>query len=139
MELIYISSSGDVALVHYIPAVPQGGNGKQLNKREMLQGIRLFIKYCGVDVFKVLAYTGWSGGAYAASASVAHCAIEEYSMKNIAVLEPLQILLQSDCDLEERNVHSNTVLLAALSLVKFRELVPVILALLKAGAVGPLV
>jgi len=105
-----------------------------MSKDAILEGIRLFIEYCGVDVSKLLPYTGWAGGESVAVASLAHTALEEYLMNGIPVFEPMQLLLNHNCDLEARNFHGNTVLLAAVSLVSSDELVPVATALVNAGA-----
>ncbi|OCK82413.1 hypothetical protein K432DRAFT_424190 [Lepidopterella palustris CBS 459.81] len=132
------NQNGDAALIQFVSKVPKTATGGSVSTKAIMEGIRLFISYCGVDVSKMLPYTRWSGGAEVAVASLAHTTLEEYLMNGVSVLEPIQLLLHHECDLEERNFHSNTVLLAAISLVGSKELVPVTRALLKAGA-NPLI
>ncbi|ORX94927.1 hypothetical protein BCR34DRAFT_620029 [Clohesyomyces aquaticus] len=128
------NQNGDAALIQFVSKVPKTAHGCPLSTEDIMEAIRLFIGYCGVDVSKMLPYTRWSEGEEVAVASLAHTTLEEYLMNGVSVLEPIQLLLHHDCGLEERNFHSNTVLLAAISLVSSKELVPVTKALLRAGA-----
>ena len=104
------------------------------NREELLKILRLLIRYCDIDVCRVITYSQRDGAFTEALNGVLHNSLSVSAILAGHLFEKIQMLLQHGCELEEQDAQGSTPLLHALYFVPDPELVSITNLLLKAGA-----
>lgn len=100
---------------------------------DSLTGIRLLLERCGVDQYGVVNYIQ-DRSIESRSISILNCVLVPDLQSKIGILEPMKLLLEEGCDVNEPNPGGSTPLHRVLRALHDEELVPATMALLKAKA-----